>query len=300
MYQWYLTTAATRLSPDGAIVIVATRWHPQDLIGCLLKDAETSGEKWRIITFKAIDDNGAALWPERWPIEKLERIRASYNASGYPWQWEALYQQEPPDILDSEWPAEYFGDDIWFDEWPHKNDCILRVVALDPSLGKTDKADYSAFVYLAKGKDRNYYIDADIARRPSSEIVKAGMQLFDYWKPDAFGCESNQFQELLRAEFEEGLKRASSPVKVFGIHNSMNKIIRIRLLTSLLAAGRLKFKRGSPGVNLLLEQMKGFPAHKHDDGPDALEMGVRLCDELITGVPQAIEERMGANMRAVL
>ncbi len=77
-------------------------------------------------------------------------------------------------------------------------------------------------------------------------------------------------------------------------------MLRIRLLTSLLATGRLRFKRHSPGVNLMIEQLRGFPNHKHDDGPDALEMGVRLADELLSGVPQAIAERMGMTERAVL
>jgi hypothetical protein len=45
----------------------------------------------------------------------------------------------------------------------------------------------------------------------------------------------------------------------------------------------------SPGTSLLLEQMRAFPIHKHDDGPDALEMAIRLCEELLAG--SGFEER---------
>ncbi len=264
-------------------MIVATRWHPQDLIGCLLRDAEQSGENWRVVSFPAIGGDGAALWPERWPLEKLERIRAGYNASGYPWQWEALYQQTPPEILDSEFPAEYFSDAIWFDDWPADSETSLRVMALDPSLGKTDKADYSAFIMLAKGHDHCYYIDADLARRPSSRMVSDGVELFRAFQPLAFGSETNQFQQLLKEQFDQEIAEQNLPVRCFAIHNHEPKPTRIRSLTPLLAQGRIKLRRGSPGVNLLLEQLKGFPSHKYDDGPDGLEMAIRLCDSLLSG-----------------
>lgn len=285
-YQWYLSTASTRLSPTGSIVVVATRWHPQDLIGCLLRDAEFSGENWRVVSFPAIDEHGAALWPERWPIEKLERIKAGYNAGGYPWQWEALYQQNPPDILDSEWPSHYFGDHIWYKnhEMPARKDQLARVVALDPSVAKEDKSDYSAFVCVTKDRDFNYWVDADLDRRPSTEIVKAGMELLERWQAYSFGCETNQFQALLKGEFDRALMLSNSPVRTYGIHNHEHKMVRIRRLTPLLAEGRIRFRKGSPGVNLLLEQLKGWPNHKYDDG--CFEAGTMI--ETSEG-PKAIE-----------
>lgn len=39
----------------------------------------------------AIDDAGNALWPERWPVSALERIKASIGARA----WASLYQQRP-------------------------------------------------------------------------------------------------------------------------------------------------------------------------------------------------------------
>jgi len=48
-------------------------------------------------------------------------------------------------------------------------------------------------------------------------------------------------------------------------------------ITPALAQRRLHFRRGSPGCALLVEQLKGFPACKFDDGPDALEMALTLA-----------------------
>jgi hypothetical protein len=43
----------------------------------------------------------------------------------------------------------------------------------------------------------------------------------------------------------------------------------------------LRFKSHSPGTRLLVEQLKEFPAGEHDDGPDALEMAIRLAAEML-------------------
>ena len=59
--------------------------------------------------------------------------------------------------------------------------------------------------------------------------------------------------------------------------NRVPKVVRIRRLTPLLARGRLRFKAGSPGARLLVRQLRDFPNGDHDDGPDALEMAVRLA-----------------------
>lgn len=282
LYQWYLSTSGTRRSPKGAIVVMATRWHGKDLIGSILSTAEQTGEKWRVVNFPALGDDGAALWPEVWPASLLQKIRSEKYASGYPWIWEALYQQNPPDVLDAEWPPEYFTD-IWTDHWPE--DRLITVVALDPSLGKTDKSDYSAFVAVAKGHDGKYYVDANIARSDASRLVDAGLAWMGQFKPDAFGCETNQFQDLLRHQFEQRIEQVGLTMyDVFGIHNdsTASKLVRIRRLTERLAKGLIKIRR-SPGSSLLVEQLKGFPSIKFDDGPDALEMAIRLAEELLGG-----------------
>ena len=59
---------ATRLRPEGAIVLVMTRWHHDDLAGRLIE----AGDAWRVLRLPALaeaDDPlgrapGVALWPE--------------------------------------------------------------------------------------------------------------------------------------------------------------------------------------------------------------------------------------------
>jgi hypothetical protein len=45
----------------------------------------------------------------------------------------------------------------------------------------------------------------------------------------------------------------------------------------------LRFLRVSTSTRLLVDQLRDFPAGAHDDGPDALEMAVRLAEEILHG-----------------
>ncbi len=97
IHDWYLSTAYTRLEsdPEGAVIIVMTRWHEDDLLGREL----TGGEEWRVLNFPAVAEEndclgrepGDPLWPERFSKERLERIAAKIG----PYWWAALYQQRP-------------------------------------------------------------------------------------------------------------------------------------------------------------------------------------------------------------
>lgn len=96
-WEWFKSTAYTRLEPGASLVILATRWNVNDLIGRCIKDMP--GENWKVINLPAIAEAhdplgreiGEALWPERFPIERLLRIK---DALGSYW-WDAMYQQHP-------------------------------------------------------------------------------------------------------------------------------------------------------------------------------------------------------------
>lgn len=93
--------------------------------------------------------------------------------------------------------------------------------------------------------------------------------------------EVNQFQQLLAGEMLERSAKRSVPMPLFEINNQVNKLVRIRRLTPYLAQDRLRFKGDSNGARLLVEQLRDFPNADHDDGPDALEMAIRLAGQLL-------------------
>lgn len=90
VWEWYVGTAYNRVRPKGAIVLIQHRMHEDDLAGRLIERQKSGGDKWEIVLLPAITD-GQALWPERYDLPALERIRANTA----PLHWSALYQQNP-------------------------------------------------------------------------------------------------------------------------------------------------------------------------------------------------------------
>lgn len=203
-------------------------------------------------------------------------------------------------IEGAEFVAEWFGSDIWFADWPHPSEVLLKVIALDPSKGKDARVpqgnaggDYSAFAILYLARDGTIYVDADLDnRRPSTQIVNDGIALYERHRPDAIAIEINQFQEVLASNMLGEARKHTPPLilPVFGWDNRINKEVRIRRLAPLLAGvdGRVRFKANSRGAALLVQQLRDFrapphPAGYHDDGPDAMELGIRQLMHLMQG-----------------
>jgi len=105
IWDWYRSTLRTRLTPDGAIVIVMTRWRDNDLVGRILEEQKlSSGEKWEVITLPAIaetDDEhrktGEALWADHYTLDNLKQIQNDVGNYEF-----ACTPKETP-ILMSDW-----------------------------------------------------------------------------------------------------------------------------------------------------------------------------------------------------
>ena len=223
-----------------------------------------------------MDAGARVLWPELEDLYTLMSMRAEGGRTTF----EREKQNSPISPEQCEWPEDYFDQSIWFDQWPDR--LFIKTLAIDPSKGADSRrGDYSAIVMLGVDRRSVLHVEADLARRPVSQIVADAVALHRRFHPDLFGVECSQFEELLGSEFETEFRRqgllAARPALV---DNHVNKLVRIRRLGPYLASRRLKFKSNSPGTQLLVDQLRDFPAADHDDGPDALEMAVRLAEQL--------------------
>lgn len=291
-WDWWNSTAKTRREPGCVTIVMATRWHEDDLTGRMIKSAEAGELTVRRLSLPAIaeaDDAlgrepGEPLWPDRFSLDDLEQIRRSTDL----YWWLAMYQQRPSRHGRAEWPDEYF-DNLLTDEWPDRAESC--VIAVDPSKGRQaemKRGDYSAIVSasLARGV---VWVDASIARRPPSKIVGDVIDFSLQYRPDHVGVESNAFQELLADEIDRQVReRGLAPLPVALIQNATNKELRISRIGPYLDRRHLKI-RNTPGGRLLVEQLREFPLGDHDDGPDGLEMALRLLQWAVRPKPAQAE-----------
>ncbi len=309
VWKWYTGDFLTRRSEKAGILLIVTRWHPEDLAGLLLRQAESDprADQWEVLRLPAVCEldgkhpqdprkEGEALWPARYSLAELAKTKAAN-----PYDWWSQYQQKPRAPGSTEWPESYFDwPGFWFDYWPVDIATEIKVMALDPSKGKESKTgDYQAVIKYARDKDGCEYVEADMGKRPVTAMqapdgteLSEGMceTLIDNareFKPEGIGIEGNQFQELLVIPLKDVAKRRGydREFRPYLINNQVNKLVRIRRLGMPLSERRMRFKRNSPGTRLLVEQLKQFPTADHDDGPDALEMARRLAIELVNGRP---------------
>lgn len=97
-WNWFRSIASTRLAPGAGMIVMATRWHDDDLTGRLL--AAPDADRWEVLHFEAISTGqiegdwrqpGEALHPTRYPAADLEAKRTAMGATIF----EALYQGRP-------------------------------------------------------------------------------------------------------------------------------------------------------------------------------------------------------------
>jgi predicted phage terminase large subunit-like protein len=283
-WDWWQSTASTRIEPGGCAIIIATRWHHDDLSGRLIQASATGdGTPVRRLRLPAIAEEkdplgrapGEALWPERWPIDRLEEIRLEKDAG---W-WQAMYQQRPGNSTRCTWPDEYFSGDLWTDALPRTFD--LSALAVDPSKGGP-KGDYSAIVFAGLSGGL-LWIDASIERRPPERTVGDAIDMARRYAPKAVAVEANAFQYLLGPEFDRQCRdRHIPPLPLYLVEQHAPKELRIGTLGAYLM--RRKFRMcDTPGCRRLVQQLREFPLADHDDGPDALELAIRMMDQMRHG-----------------
>lgn len=304
VWRWYTGAFLSRAHSLTRKLICHTRWHPDDLVGRLLKQAEDdpAADQWDVVVLPAVAEGtlhpedprrpGEALWPERFPLPLLMQRRAASLTD-----WAGIYQQRPRAVGSVEWPDELFDwPGFWFDDWP--GNCALKVMSLDPSKGSDSKqGDYQAAIKWGRTPDGTEWVEADLAKRPvcaarTADDVAIGegmcervVELYKAFGPECLALETNTFQQLLTIPLHAEAKRQRIELRIVELDNRVNKNVRIRRLGGPLSARRMRFRR-TPGTRLLVEQLKQFPTADHDDGPDGLEMARRTAIELWNGRQQ--------------
>lgn len=233
-----------------------------------------------------MNDGADLLWPEKESLYDLMVWREDKGEAAF----QAEKQGNAAATGATEFGSDLFPASIWFDVWPHLQ---LKAMALDPSKGSNEKNDYSAYVWGGLAEDGNIYVDADLERRDASKVVSDGIRIYREFLPQMFGLETVMFLQLFANIFELEARRQGILLPITPINPHEQKLVRIRQLTPYLKAGRIKFRAGSRGAEMLVDQLKWFPTGRHDDGPDALHMMFELLLSLSGSQGQSSDDGGG-------
>lgn len=275
VWDWYTSTAYTRLAPGGRIIVIQTRWHEDDLSGKLLAEQARGGDKWDVLELPAINDDGAALWPDFYPIEALERIRAVLPAR----DWSALYQQRPaPD------EGDYFKRE-WF-KWYTVPPNHLRTYGASDYAVTAKGGDYTVHVVAGVDPDDNLYIlDMWRSQAESHVWVEEFINLVQKHRPLNWGEEQGQIIKSLGPFIDKRMRERRVYCRREAMASVADKPTRCRSFQARAAMGKVYLPHNAPWIADLLGEMMNFPVGKHDDQVDALGLIGRMLDTMTSGRP---------------
>lgn len=261
---WLKRVLLNAVGPGGQVFIIGTILHYDSLLSKLLKD-----ERWTRRKYRAIQDDGTPLWPERWPMERLMDKREEIGFLSFAQE----FQNEPRDDETALFREE---DIVYFEPAEIQGKPLELVAMVDPSLGGSRTADYSAIVTVGRCVESGflYVLEAIIERLSPEALMDRIFDCFDRWNHVAIGFETVAFQKVLKLWLDERARKTRRYLPVSEVTQAgLSKEARITRLSPLVENGTLRF---APGTQRLVEQLVQFPRADYDDGPDALEGAVDL------------------------
>jgi len=266
-YNWLISTALTRMEPNASVIIVATRWDVDDLIGRLLK---LHPDVWEVIKLPAIAEEndplgrqpGEALWPERYDVKALEAIKESMGT----YWWQAEYQQDPL--------ASMLGlvNRTWFptiDVPPHR--LRLEMVRHWDLASTQEAGDWTVGALIAKDLQfpLTYILDIQRAQlsplgvenlvRATAERDGRDVKIRIEEEPGASG----------KAVTDHYIRDVLPEYDVKGVRATGPKEARARAFLAAAEAGRVRLLK-APWNDAMIEEFMTFPNGDHDDQVDAV------------------------------
>ena len=275
VFNFYTGTLYNRLMPGGAIVLINHRMHEDDLCGMLLAQQAAGGDRWEVVKLPALSEDGKALWPERYPVETLDRIRRNTFAR----DWSALYQQEPAPE-----EGDYFKSD-WLKPVDRLPDlATMRVYGGSDYAVTADGGDYTVHVVVGIDPDGRMYLLDLWRKQASSDVwVEAFCDLVLRWKPMGWAEEQGQ----IRAGIGPYLDKRCIERKAFVYREPFptrgDKAVRAQSIRGRMALSGLYIQENALWFPALRSELLSFPAGKHDDQVDALGLVGQLLDKMLAG-----------------
>jgi len=305
VWDWWTSTAYTRLEDGAAVVGSLTRWHADDWAGRLLKAMASNPkfDQYVVLCMPAIAEEaearpfdefdayqkqkmlegvwvnerdpldrrpGQALWPEKYNEDDLERNRLNSE-----YDWQALYQQSPYSRQGNFFRREWF---TIVETAPKAEEIVSRMWFWDKAGSQLGNGDYACGAVMSRTKDDLVYVE-NIARRQCTpgerdDLMRSAMKAdretgrpmrMIWHQQDPGSAGLDSAMATNRLLAKEGLTGRFEPM-------TGDKEVRAGPWSSALQGGQVRLVRG--GWNqAFIEEHISFPRGRYDDQVDVVSWG---------------------------
>ena len=271
---------------DGKIMGVGTIWHFMDLWCWIINTLNPELKKvspqdaYSVEQEALEDEQSQSRYPIMLPTASIPRYKTEMGMVFYSCQMNNM-PLPPESTLFKQSCLRTFN----FAEIQEKRKLDAKIGkdwlvagANDPALGKSIKSCYAPIITGWMDNEKVLYIvECKMPKVSYTKISELILQSIEDWKTDVFGIEAIGFQEVFKDNIKKEIEQSASNVRIIGIENKKSKEIRIESIENSFTCGNIRFRDDwSTAYPLLLDQLLLYPAHQYFDGPDVLEMLVRL------------------------
>lgn len=267
VWEWFTSTAFTRLHPGGVVVITVTRWHVGDLVGLILENQDLA-KRTKILRFPAIANKdgknrkvGEPLWPDRYDARALAEIKSTIG----PYDWSSLYQCSPILTADQKFKPEWYK---YIEQQELDSKQTANYLTIDTAMSKKTQADHCGFCDNSVDKENFWNFKAWRAKLSPEELVDNLFSLHVKRRYSAIGIEKTTYTWGLKPFIDEEQRKRNIFLPIVELkHNSTAKQERIEGLIPRYAAGSIRHIVGA--CSALEEELMNFPNGIKDDVSDA-------------------------------
>jgi predicted phage terminase large subunit-like protein len=291
-WEFWTGTAVPRLAPGAPATLVMTRWHHDDLAGRLLKDQPG---RWRVVHIPAqadpqiVDPDPLGRAPGEFMASARGRTREDWELrkSEMGADWAPLAQGHPTDPGGQTFDPDRLhwwtltpdgrgiavgGGRVWL-----LSEC-RRFVTIDTATSTRGTADYTVASAWAVPPDGTLILlDVRRDRVPEHRQIELARPLAQRWRVDCVYVEATMAgTRLVRDAVAAG-------IRIDDLKADRGKTVRNAPAAKWMEQGRISFPAPASATALpadllkdVLEELRQFPAGRHDDFVDTLGYAVAV------------------------
>lgn len=265
LWEEWLNSLKTRLSAQGKVILIQTRWHEDDLAGRLITEEKDS---WKVLNIpcEAEDEDelgrqiGDPLFPEIGKDKMwLEAFKLSYARAEGSRAWNALFQGRPTAVEGNMFKTEWFK---YYDKLPEQIDEYIQ--SWDCTFKDTQTSDFVVGqVWARKGAFK--YLVYQVRKR--MDFVATMQEIINV---------SNMYPQAYIKLIED---KANGTAIITTLRGKLQGIVpvtpkeskeaRAAAVTPMFEAGEIYIPQSAVWTEDFVSELKAFPTGKNDDQVDA-------------------------------